>query len=273
MAGDAPYFYAGGDIGTTKADGEPDRENGYGAFCLATRSTQPSRSKLSYRRLVDADGSIDGNNYSVKTDQASVSVLGSIAVADNVRLFTRVGVNHLSAKARGDISATESATRLLLGAGVSYSFQRHRVGPPGTAASGQGLAEPEPLKRLVPLLSNTAMATGSVISPRNFLVAMLIGVLPLLAASALGVWVLTAHHPVAWRHRCAGADGPVPAHLRLCLHRADSGTGRAGLLRAPAPAAALACAGHGSAGLPGRPRAAAVVRQPGAALLSASERL
>ncbi|UUZ51237.1 porin family protein [Massilia sp. B-10] len=78
--------------------------------------------EVSYRRLVDADGSIDGNNYSVKTDQASVSVLGSIAVADNVRLFTRVGVNHLSAKARGDISATESATRLLLGAGVSYSF-------------------------------------------------------------------------------------------------------------------------------------------------------
>lgn len=121
MAGDAPYFYAGGDIGTTKADGEPDRENGYGAFA-GYQIDKTFAVEAGYRRLVDADGSIDGNNYSVKTDQASVSVLGSIAVADKVRLFTRVGVNHLSVKARGDISVTESATRLLLGAGVAYSF-------------------------------------------------------------------------------------------------------------------------------------------------------
>lgn len=54
------------------------------------------------------------------------------------------------------------------------------------------------------------MATGSVISPRNFLVAMLIGVLPLLAASALGVWVLTAHHP-------AGGGIDALALTALCL--------------------------------------------------------
>jgi OmpA-OmpF porin, OOP family len=121
LAADAPYFYAGGDIGTTKGEGDPRRETGYGAF--AGYQINPTFAvEAGYRRLVDADSGFDGYNYRVKTDQASLSVVAGMPVASTTRLFARLGANHLTSKARGDINASISETRLLLGAGVAVSF-------------------------------------------------------------------------------------------------------------------------------------------------------
>jgi hypothetical protein len=121
FAADAPYFYAGGDIGTTKGDGDPDRETGYGAF--AGYQINPTFAvEAGFRRLVDTDSSFDGNNYQVTADQVALSALGSIPVCENTRLYARLGFNRVTSKARGDINGSFSDNRVLLGAGVSYSF-------------------------------------------------------------------------------------------------------------------------------------------------------
>jgi OmpA-OmpF porin, OOP family len=121
MAADAPHFYAGGDIGTTKGDGDSHRETGYGAFA-GYQINAGLAVETGYRRLVDTDQSYEGSNYNVKTDQFSVSVLGSVPVAANTRVFARLGANQVRVKTRGDIAFSDSETRLLMGAGVSYSF-------------------------------------------------------------------------------------------------------------------------------------------------------
>jgi opacity protein-like surface antigen len=121
MAADAPYFYAGGDIGTTKGEGDSHRETGYGAFA-GYQINQGFAVEAGYRRLVDADDSFEGANYNSKVDQFSVSVLGSVPVAANTRVFGRVGASNITIKTSGDLVYNETETRLLLGAGVSYSF-------------------------------------------------------------------------------------------------------------------------------------------------------
>jgi len=109
MAADQPYFYAGGDIGSTKVTGN-DRETSYGAFG-GYQFNQNVAVEAGYRRLADFDGDI--------ADQWHASAVGTLPLGNGFNVFGRLGVNRLSLEDGADKS---HYTRAVYGAGVGYSF-------------------------------------------------------------------------------------------------------------------------------------------------------
>lgn len=117
MAADQPYFYAGGDIGSSKpSDG--DRETSYGGFG-GYQINQYIAVEAGYRRLADHDY-VGGN---VKADQIHVSAVGTLPLSNGFNVFGRLGYNRVSFKvSEPGISFTDHEDRAVYGAGVGYSF-------------------------------------------------------------------------------------------------------------------------------------------------------
>ena len=117
-------FYAGGDIGTTKVDGNSHRETGLGGF-VGYKLNEQFAVEAGYRRLADTD---IGNVGSASVDQASLSVVGAYPLSNGFSVFGRVGYNRIKAKSdiesvsAGRISESYSESRGLYGVGVSYAF-------------------------------------------------------------------------------------------------------------------------------------------------------
>jgi len=104
-------FYAGGDIGSSKFK-HYSSDTSVGVFG-GYNFNQNVGVELGYRDLGDFGGSIK---------QTSISVLGSMPVANKVAIYGRLGFNTLS---RSD---SDDVTRGLFGAGVSYEFTKQVVG-------------------------------------------------------------------------------------------------------------------------------------------------
>jgi OOP family OmpA-OmpF porin len=122
MAADAPKFYVGGDIGTTKFDGESDRESGFGAFA-GYQFNQNIAIEAGYRRLVDANDTFFGFKTSTKVDQFAVSAVGTLPLSNGFSVFGRLGANRLSDKTTvAGRAFKDHATRGLYGIGVAYSI-------------------------------------------------------------------------------------------------------------------------------------------------------
>jgi hypothetical protein len=117
MAADQPYFYAGGDIGSTKVEGA-DRETSYGAFG-GYQINQNFGIEAGFRRLADTDvGGAD-----LKVDQIALSAIGTIPLSNGFNVFGRLGYNRLTVKASANgFSATEHENKALYGVGVGYAF-------------------------------------------------------------------------------------------------------------------------------------------------------
>jgi OOP family OmpA-OmpF porin len=110
-AADAPTkFYAGADIGTTKAKGESDRESGYGVFG-GYNFTEQLAIEAGYRRLVSDDAG--------HLDQLSISAIGTIPLSNGFSVYGRLGVNRLAVKFDGD---SGHINRGVYGIGMGYSF-------------------------------------------------------------------------------------------------------------------------------------------------------
>jgi len=103
-------FYVGGDIGSTKFK-HYSSDTSVGVFG-GYNFNQNVAAELGYRDLGDFGGSIK---------QTSISVLGSMPVANRVAIYGRLGFNTLSGN--GD-----DVTRGLFGAGVSYEFTKQVTG-------------------------------------------------------------------------------------------------------------------------------------------------
>jgi hypothetical protein len=117
MAADQPYFYAGGDVGSTKIDGF-DRETSFGGFG-GYQINENFGVEAGIRRLADTDYA----GVDVKVDQIAISAIGTIPLSNGFNVYGRLGYNRLSAKASGvGGSATEHENKALYGVGLGYSF-------------------------------------------------------------------------------------------------------------------------------------------------------
>lgn len=122
IAGGTSKFYAGADVGTTKAEGDANQETGYGAFA-GYQFNQNIAVEAGVRRLADMDESFEGVNFSNHLDQLSLSAVGTLPLSNGFSVFGRLGINRINLKASGGgFTFKEHETRGLYGIGVAYSF-------------------------------------------------------------------------------------------------------------------------------------------------------
>ena len=120
-------FYAGADVGKTRADDFSKRDTSAGAF-VGYNFHENFAVEGGYRRLADYDiyvgtigsGFADGK---AKVDQAHLSLVGSLPLGQNFSLYGRLGVNRLEAKvSSAGYSAKDATTKALYGVGMRYAF-------------------------------------------------------------------------------------------------------------------------------------------------------
>lgn len=136
LAQQAGKFYVGADVTSTEVDDFDDKETGYGAFA-GYKINQNIAIEAGFRRLADGKISYYDSFYDVdvqekaKFDQSSISVIGTLPLSSGFSLFGRLGYNHIKMKytataSSGRFSASESysesESRALYGAGLSYDF-------------------------------------------------------------------------------------------------------------------------------------------------------
>jgi len=111
-------FYAGADVGKTRVSDWDERETSYGVFA-GYNFHQNFAVEAGYRRL----GEEKNYGYKITGDQAALSVIGSLPVAEQVSVYGRLGVNRLEGKvSSGGFSVSDSTTKALVGVGASYAF-------------------------------------------------------------------------------------------------------------------------------------------------------
>jgi OOP family OmpA-OmpF porin len=135
LAADAPKFYVGADVTSTEVDDFDGKETGYGAF-VGYKFNQNIAVEAGFRRLADYKASYKEDGYDIndkaKFDQTSISVIGTLPLSNGFSLFGRLGYNHIKAKSTytesvGGVtvyseSGSQSESRVLYGAGLSYDF-------------------------------------------------------------------------------------------------------------------------------------------------------
>lgn len=111
-------LYAGVDAGKTKLEGWSDRETSFGAF-VGYQFHPSFAAEFGYRRLADTEAF----GADVKADQAALSVIGSLPLANNFSLYGRLGYNHIEVDAsyRG-FTSSDSVSRVVYGVGLGYAF-------------------------------------------------------------------------------------------------------------------------------------------------------
>jgi hypothetical protein len=116
FAAEPAGVYAGLDVGSTKLTDLDGRKSSFGAF-VGYQFNDNVALEGNYRRL--AKFSYWSADVNVK--QAGLSVIGAMPVASGVKVFGRLGYNHLSADASsGSRSASDSTSGTLFGLGASF---------------------------------------------------------------------------------------------------------------------------------------------------------
>lgn len=126
LAAQPGSFYAGADIGQTKVEDFHQRETGYGAF-VGYNFHENFAVEAGLRRLADYElfigapsGSVEGEQ---RVNQAHLSVVASLPVAERLSVFGRLGVNRLDAKVSGPgYSFKHGDNKALYGVGMSYAL-------------------------------------------------------------------------------------------------------------------------------------------------------
>jgi OOP family OmpA-OmpF porin len=117
FAAEPAPFYAGVDVSSTKVSGYDD-EGGYGAF-IGYKINQNVAVEAGFHRLADTD--IDGAD--VTLDQTSVSLIGSLPLADGFSLYTRIGYNRVEGEiSSGGYKDKDHTNNALYGIGMGYAF-------------------------------------------------------------------------------------------------------------------------------------------------------
>lgn len=116
FAAEPAGVYAGLDVGSTKLDDLSGRKTSFGGFA-GYQFNDNFAVEAGYRRL--AKFTYFGAD--VDTKQAAVSVIGAMPVAAGVKVFGRLGYNHLSADASyAGRSASDSTSSAVYGVGASF---------------------------------------------------------------------------------------------------------------------------------------------------------
>lgn len=117
-------FYVGADVGATKMHGATDgNRTSYGAF--AGYTINPNFAvEAGFGRLYDWSSW----GATERANQTSLSVLGSVPIANNLSLYGRLGVNQISMRGEipigngGKYVFKDDTTRGLLGVGLNYKL-------------------------------------------------------------------------------------------------------------------------------------------------------
>ncbi|QNA89152.1 outer membrane beta-barrel protein [Massilia sp. Dwa41.01b] len=142
FAQQAPKFYVGADVTSTKAKDTDGNETGYGAFA-GYKFNENFAIEGGLRRLADISDTYYDDYYDVdmnekvKLNQTSIAVIGTLPLSSGFGIYGRLGYNHVKAKYRvtassGGFSASEadsySENKVVYGAGLTYSFTPAIVG-------------------------------------------------------------------------------------------------------------------------------------------------
>ena len=111
VAAEAPAFYIGADVGSTKLDGFDDRETGYGVFA-GYQINQTYAIEANYRMLADVDGA--------EADQFGLSAIATLPLSSGFNVYGRLGYNRAELTGAGSFSRKESG--VLYGVGLGYEF-------------------------------------------------------------------------------------------------------------------------------------------------------
>lgn len=116
FAAEPASAYAGLDVGSTKVDDFSGRKTSFGGF-VGYQFNENVAVEGGYRRL--AKFSTSGADVTVK--QTAVSVIGALPVGSGVKVFGRLGYNHLAVDASSSYrSYDDSTSSAVYGVGVSY---------------------------------------------------------------------------------------------------------------------------------------------------------
>jgi len=110
-----PEFYVGGDVGSTKPK-DVSSESSFGVFG-GYKFDENFAVEAGFRRL----GNWEEDGVDDKVTQLSLSVIGSVPVADQVSVYGRLGYNRLEEKFEGEKAHENKA---LFGLGVSYQITK-----------------------------------------------------------------------------------------------------------------------------------------------------
>lgn len=110
FAGTPGTVYGGLDVGSTKIDNVSDSKASFGGF-VGYNFHENFSVEAGYRRL--------GTWGDVNVDQAAVSVLGALPLAQGFNVYGRLGYNHIQADSG---FAQSSDSGVLYGVGVGYNF-------------------------------------------------------------------------------------------------------------------------------------------------------
>jgi OmpA-OmpF porin, OOP family len=127
MADDAPHFYGGADLSTTKFREDSNQESGYGIFA-GYQFNQTFGVELGYRSLADVSERIEDpyypHSYRVKLQQFGISATGAIGLTDKLSLFGRLGYNRITYRIENNFNYgfREHKEKGLFGVGLKYEF-------------------------------------------------------------------------------------------------------------------------------------------------------
>lgn len=118
FAQQAPQFYVGAEVSSTKLEDVSGHEGGYGGF-VGYKFNQNIAVEAGFNRL--ADISEDGGKLTA--DQTSLSVIGTLPLSSGFSLFGRLGYNEVKVKVSADgdkFSGKDNGA--VYGIGLGYAF-------------------------------------------------------------------------------------------------------------------------------------------------------
>ena len=115
-------FYAGADIGRTKITDVDGRDTSFGGF--VGYNFHPNFAvELGHRRLFERDHRAFGIPGESRVDQTSLSLVGSLPVAERLSVYGRLGVARLQDRfSTSGYTNRDSTTKALYGIGLSYAI-------------------------------------------------------------------------------------------------------------------------------------------------------
>ena len=115
-------FYAGGEVGRSKLTDIGGHETSFGGF--AGYNFHPNFAvELGHRRLFERDHRAFGIPGESRVDQTSLSLVGSLPVAERLSVYGRLGAVRLQERfSTSGYTNKDSTTKALYGIGLSYAI-------------------------------------------------------------------------------------------------------------------------------------------------------
>lgn len=122
FAAEPDSFYAGADVGRTRITDVDGRDTSFGGF--VGYNFHPNFAvELGQRRLFERDYRWGNEGANLRADQTSLSLVGSLPVAEGLSVYGRLGAARIQERfSTGGFTNKDSTTKALYGIGLSYAI-------------------------------------------------------------------------------------------------------------------------------------------------------